>query len=130
MTTLPPATCGAPVVPVCAGSQIADSQSRAPDAASMATSRQSPVPTNTRPSDTATPRLTRAAYEFCVLAPSWICGSNCHRIAPVAASTAYTRDSDEVTYITPSTTIGSDANPMGLTRSSDHASPSRPTLLS
>src|SRR6267154_1269985 len=68
-----------------------------PPAASTAINRQSPVPTKTFPSHTATPALTRAEYDPLMAIFSLISGSNFQITFPEAASTAYTIDCGALT---------------------------------
>ena len=81
MNTLPLPTCGAPVIPVWLPSHTGDSQACCPDAASIATRRQSPVPTYTLPAQTASPRFERADQEFRIRSSRTL-GSNFHSTFP------------------------------------------------
>src|SRR5579864_1787545 len=130
MKTLPLATCGAPVMPVWVASHTGDSHSCLPVVALIAIKRQSPVPTYTLPSHTATPPLVRAEYEPLMARFKRTLGSNFQSSWPEAASTAYTLDCGALTYATPSTTIGSETMPMPLSMSRYHARPSPETLRS
>src|SRR5262249_3318690 len=90
VNTFPSPTFGASAIPVCSASHTTVSHACFPDAASIATIRQSPVPTYTLPCHTATPRFFRPSYELRhgPLIRMW--GSKVQRSFPVTASMANT----------------------------------------
>src|SRR5262249_1530807 len=96
MNTLSLPACGAPVIPGCVPSHTVDSPTCFPDEASIATSRQSPVPTYTLPFHTATPRFVRADQELRIRSRRTF-GSKVHSTLPDPASTARTRDCGALT---------------------------------
>src|SRR5690606_35669682 len=95
---------------------------------SSATSRLSSVPTKILPFHAATRRLTTPQQTF--TAPSrGTCGSERHSCSPVAASNPKTLLHEELTYMTPSTTIGVASWPRLSGMSAYHARPRPPTFL-